>query len=455
METEDKKLPPDFFDKLKLRMARKKNEFLQEEIEELREQMEKMVPISKAKKVAEIMHERGELRGKKELEDKLMFPPPPERTPKYSVLRDAYLKSLQENRAEGGTKEPPSEKTMAEYRAALDLFITVMGDRHIGEIDEEMTGEYYGILKKLPANMNRLAAYRGKNVFEILKMEPPPQNSRTASQKMERLSTMFKWAAHPKRNRKWGIDVNPFEGYGLSKKKRQKGTRRPLTDDELKKLFSHPNFVSRRFESSYTYWLIPLAIFTGARLGELCQLELNDFIEVGGIPCIDINDDAIDEETRKRLKTQNATRLVPLHPELLRLGIMRHVERMRKEGQTRLFPELNAKRRDGPGHAASNWFGRFRKKSGVTDEGAVFHSFRHRFITTILDAGIAPHLIAPIVGHEAELVTGKVYWNTRNNVEARRGTVEGFTLPEDILGMIPTVEEVTFVRARGRKAGAK
>ncbi|MHB1301589.1 MAG: DUF6538 domain-containing protein [Burkholderiales bacterium] len=410
MAEEDEQRPPDFLEKVEAHIRQRRYELLQWKCNRQEEKMQQMVPIDKAKEFGRLMHERGELRGKKELEDKLMFPPPPERTPLYSTLRDAYLKSLQSNRAGRGIKKPPTEKTMAEYRVALDLFIAVMGDRKIGEIDEEMVGDYFGKLSRLPANMKKLAIFRGKTIPQILKMNPPPQDPATSSQKMERVSGMFKWATDAKRRRKWGIEANFFEGYGQSKRERKKPSVRPLTDEELNLLFNHPDFAQRRFRKSYAFWLMPLAIFTGARLGELCQLELKDFVEVGGVPCIDINDEAVSTEDRKQLKTANATRLVPVHHELVRIGIMRHVERMRQQGHTRLFPELNAKRRDGPGHAASNWFQRFREKAGVLDKGAVFHSLRHLFITTLLDTGVAPHLVAPVVGHEAELVTGKVYF---------------------------------------------
>lgn len=446
MADDNKKLPPDFFDKVKYHALDRRFELLQRENADLQEQMEQMVPRARAKQVGKIMHERGMLRGKQEMEDKLMFPPPAENTPLYSEVRDAYLTSLQVNRTEGGTKEPPSPKTMDEYRSALDLFITVMGDQRIGEIDEETVGKYFGILKKLPANMQRLPVYRGKTPAQILKMNPPPQSLRTVSKKMERVSTMFGWAIDPKRKRRWGIDANPFSGYGQSKRKRQKTTRRLLTDDDLKQLFNHPDFVNRRFQSSYAYWLIPLGVFTGARIGELCQLALKDFVESYGIPCIDVTD----EGEGQKLKTANAKRRIPIHSELIRLGLLRHVERMRQAGEARLFPELSITRRDGPGQAASNWFQRFREKAGVVGDGTVYHSLRHRFITALLDEGISPHAVAPIVGHEVGMVAGDVYWNKENAI-ARQATVEAFTLPEDVLSMIPVVETITFTQARGRR----
>ena len=52
-------------------------------------------------------------------------------------------------------------------------------------------------------------------------------------------------------------------------------------------------------------------------------------------------------------------------------------------------------------------------------------------------------MLAPIVGHEAELITGKVYWN-KNDAKIRKSTVDLFALQTDLLKLIPTVEEVKF-----------
>lgn len=256
---------------------------------------------------------------------------------------------------------------------------------------------------------------------------------------------MFNWALKKKHD--WGIDANPFEGFGQAPGKTT--PRRPFKDEELRTLLNHPTFKNRKFRSSYSYWLIPMALFTGARLGELCQLDLKDFVTIEGIDCIDINDiDATEngavDSGKKRLKTQNANRLVPIHPALKEIGLLQHVSSLRKKGEIYLFPELSRKGRDGPGQVASKWFQRFRDKAGVTGKGdTVFHSFRHYFITRLLDSKIPPHLVAPIVGHEGELITDKVYWGKRDAKE-RLPTVEAYLLPNEIHELIPKYQDVKF-----------
>lgn len=424
---------------------------LTDELEDQRFQMAGMVSRTNAQNTVKQAHTLGTLKGQNGVIERLEFPWSPERTKLFSELTTAYLKHFT-HRARGGTKKPLGAKTFAGYENDIGFFITVMGDLPIGSIDRDLAGEYFNILRRLPANISRKAEFKNKTIPELLALKAAPQSEYNASKKLERPSGMFRWAMLEKR--KWGIDANPFEGFGQSGDNATK--RRPFTPDELQELLKHPDFTKREFKSPYSFWLIPLAMFTGARLGELAQLDLKDFVIVDGIDCIDINDieatdEVIEGGRKKHVKTKNAKRLVPIHPELIRLGLLRYIESLRGKKQVYLFPELSRTRRDGPAQAASNWFQRFRARVGITTkQETVFHSFRHGFITNLLDAGVAPYLVAPIVGHEGELITGKIYWNVKD-ASKRKPTVDAFALPQDVLGLFPTIEQVKFVPSSGPK----
>lgn len=446
--------PEDFFKRWQVQMMqngilRMEIIALKNELEDQRYQLAEMVPRDHAKNVAKQAHTLGTLKGQNAAIERLEFPWAPERTALYSELAAAFLKHFS-YRAKGGAKKPVGEKTLHGYTQDIGFFIQVMGDVRIGSIDRAMAGEYFSLLRQLPANIARKGEYKSKTIPELLALKAPPQSEYNASKKLERPSGMFKWALREKR--KWGIDANPFEGFGQSGDNATK--RRPFTPDELLALLKHPDFTKRQFATTYSFWLIPLAIFTGARLGELCQLDLKDFVTIEGVDCIDINDieaaeDVIEGGRKKRVKTKNAKRLVPIHPELIRLGLLRYVEALREKKQVHFFPELSRTRRDGPAQAASNWFQRFRARVGITTkQETVFHSFRHGFITNLLDAGVTPYLVAPIVGHEGELITGKIYWNVKDATK-RKPTVDAFVLPQDVLALIPTVEDVKFVASGG------
>jgi len=96
----------------------------------------------------------------------------------------------------------------------------------------------------------------------------------------------------------------------------------------LTALFRGEEFARREFQNTYAYWLMPLALFSGARLGELAQLFVVDVMDSEGVPCLNISD----EEEGQRLKTNNAKRLVPVHSTLVALGFLRYVAKLRAEG---------------------------------------------------------------------------------------------------------------------------
>jgi integrase len=143
---------------------------------------------------------------------------------------------------------------------------------------------------------------------------------------------------------------------------------------------------------------------TGCRLEELCQLRVEDFIEQQGIHCIRVDD----SRDGQNLKNASSRRMIPLHPALLNLGLLKHVESVKATGADRVFPELEAVRGK-LGHAPSKWFGRYKTKLGITDPRKTFHSFRHTLIDDLRDAGIQDSLIKRMAGHEDGAVTFSIY----------------------------------------------
>jgi integrase len=131
---------------------------------------------------------------------------------------------------------------------------------------------------------------------------------------------------------------------------------------------------------------------------------VDDFIEQQGIQCIRIDD----SREGQNLKNSSSRRTLPLHPGLIDLGLLQHVESVRTTGADRLFPELEAVRGK-LGHAPSKWFGRYKTKQGITDPRKTFHSFRHTLIDDLRDAGVQDSLIKRIAGHEDGAVTFSIY----------------------------------------------
>ncbi|MCA8268954.1 site-specific integrase [Burkholderia vietnamiensis] len=367
----------------------------------------------------------------------------PPASPLLSKALEAFIK-------EKTTLARWTPKTLEKKEQAFRLFGQFMRERlghdaRLNEIDKAACVDFLALLQKLPPNITK--THRGHALGEVATLGLPPMAPATINGITGFLSGFFQWC---KENPSFKMDHNP--AYRLAIEETPTKKLRAFKDDELAALFSSTAVTSRTFLHPYHYWLIPLALHTGARLGELCQLALSDFIDVQGVPCIDIND-----EEEKRLKNRNSRRLVPVHSTLIDLGLVRYVEAQRQRGETRLFPEIDLT--ISASHTASKWFNdkrRYSDSCGVTDPDTNFHSFRRTFITRTVKktdggGGADPHDIAAIVGHEHGLITMDVYFDGRDDAVERRATVEKFQLPATVRALIPPVESITFGKQPPRK----
>jgi len=148
--------------------------------------------------------------------------------------------------------------------------------------------------------------------------------------------------------------------------------QRALTIPELQKLFEGSGFaaVAADSEQEAMYWLPILALYTGARPRELCQLNPQcDFGTVEGIPYLDFDKTSpAGQGVVKTIKTGEARR-IPLHPELVRLGFPEYLNRMKGQGADRLFPTFRVKKGN-PFEVAGALFTDFLKAEGLYDNAA-------------------------------------------------------------------------------------
>jgi len=224
----------------------------------------------------------------------------------------------------------------------------------------------------------------------------------TVNKYLIRISSLFEWA-----QRHGYVAANHFTGLSLKKTKRADEERKVFDKADLDLLFGTEIFTAKKYLRSYYYWLPLLGIYTGARLEELCQLHLEDISEHNDMWVLDLNDKA-----EKGVKTASGKRLVPVHSQLIELGLVDRVEALKRKSEIRLFPELK-QQSSGYSQAASKWFARYRKRCGVSEEGKVFHSFRHTFADTLKQKGAEQQKIAALMGHVDQSITtgryGKPY----------------------------------------------
>jgi integrase len=151
------------------------------------------------------------------------------------------------------------------------------------------------------------------------------------------------------------------------------------------------------------FWVPLIALYSGMRLNEICQLYVEDIKTAGGVDFFDVRT-SLDDGTRagdKRLKTKNAQRQVPIHPELRRFGFLEYVAEMKNAGHPRLFPELQL---CGSGTYSDNFqkfFSRFlRKIRGQNLADISFHWFRHTFRDGLREAHVSTEIANRLCGWE-------------------------------------------------------
>ena len=197
------------------------------------------------------------------------------------------------------------------------------------------------------------------------------------------------------------IPKQPWEGMEIQVSKTQ--TRRPWKDEELQQLFSQPLFTAydtpkgKKAGSDAAYWIPLIALYTGARIGELCQLRTCDITVIDGIPVVSITDAG----EGQRVKSSAGIRSIPIHPELVRLGLLEYVQAICSAGHDKLWPILRVDP-ERPGLTLSNWFGDYRRSVGLTEKYPDFHSFRHSVRTRLSRAKIPEKVQDLITGHETQ-----------------------------------------------------
>jgi len=293
-----------------------------------------------------------------------------------------------------------TDSTKQKYTFTLNEFVQIAGSHDISKMSHAILRDYVEVLKKLPPNYTK--NHPDKHPLDIATMKHDKLiTPRTINDKIGIVSRFFKWCID-----QGYMDINYAERKRVPGGKPQHSTHEPYTLEDLQKIFNAPQYVEDKHRSPYQFWLIPLALFTGARQSELAQLRCDDLYETDGLWCIRIMPN--DEDESSRVKTENAIRTIPLHPILTKeLNFPGFVNRVRNEGHDRIFPEI--KPRQGKyGKVVSQWFNdRFKNKLDLTPPRKGFkkdfHSFRNSFINAAKQARVDIRMVEETVGHASAM----------------------------------------------------
>jgi integrase len=259
------------------------------------------------------------------------------------------------------------------------------------------------VLMRMPANRNKIAATRDLPFKQQLEVEGVDKLAIASINKhLFTHSGFFNWA---KVN--GYIHTNPFEGIGLEEAKGPK--KDPFNPAQITIMLDElAKGADGLAGMEHQRWSVLIGLYTGARQNEIASLTPSDIKEKDGVWYFDITDE---EEAKKSVKTLAAIRTVPIHSELLQLGIIAHRDRIAAMGNPdlRLLHELTYKD-ERWSRKIERWFnGPFLKKLNLKTKRLTYHSLRKTAITTMRRADVDNHIVRALVGHEPDGVTEKDY----------------------------------------------
>jgi integrase len=255
-----------------------------------------------------------------------------------------------------------------------------------------------------------------------------PISDKTASDRLGWVQILLNFEA----SRYDRIVANPWKGLIIKVKKSV--TREEWRDAEACKLFALPLFqkyalpAGKNAGADAAYWLPIIGAFTGARITEIAQLLVSDIQQEDGQWFIRF---AI-TETWQSLKRDSSTRTIPMHTELVRLGLPEYAKDTFERGESRLFPAVAVSELNNAGGGPSKWFSTLKIEHGF-GPGNTFHGWRNTIETKLHRAREGQAFIDKYLGHKTHGGEGPGYLRLKPNDlidTAGKVAYEGLRLPK-------------------------
>jgi len=231
-----------------------------------------------------------------------------------------------------------SASTRQAYETTRTVALALFGpDTFIRDISRVEVREFIDVLRFLPKNAVKLfphltlreAAERALSDGSVSRI-----TSAHANTYLGNLSTFLNWAVIEEM-----IDRNPARGLRLPDEVARRDKRHPFSVRQLEQIFHAPIYTGCvNGEQGWAstgdvcpqnarYWVPLIALHTGMRLNEICQLDVADVRFTDRLPCIHITSSSLAGSKDKTLKTGISERVIPVHQTLLELGLIHFVER--------------------------------------------------------------------------------------------------------------------------------
>lgn len=282
----------------------------------------------------------------------------------------------------------------------------VFPGRDVASITRQDARDLVKLLEALPTNIGKRKELRGLTVPQAVEkgreLKLPTIQPKTINDGyLLHVASVFNWA----RKEQW-VTASPFEGLSVHDPVHDAERRDPFTTEQLNTLFKTSPWTAPWVpggDKPGAYWVPLLCLFHGLRNGEAAGLRVEDIGEEDGLPVLRVR--AYDG---RQLKNKDARATLPIHPELLRLGFLAHVEQRREAGELLLFPEGVANARGQVGAKLGERFSQQVKRLKFEGRKLGMHSFRHCYEDRLRAAELAERT-ALALARRTEPGSGRVY----------------------------------------------
>ena len=343
-----------------------------------------------------------------------------------------------------------------------DLFIEATGVSDIRQLRQEHLARFIDVLNQLPKSYRKSPKDRLKTLAQILDAaqgKPVGLSPTTINRNIDYIGQLLKKA----RSEGFTSVVMLDPGSLRERKSRRDRDERPaFTLEDIGKIFSHPIWHGWKSKRHWQepgpnlirdglFWVPMIAALTGARRAEIAGLKAGDLEVIDGIPVMHFR-----PNPNRGLKNLVSERTLPLHPQLVALGLMEHARLALKGPRGDLFPDQRPKSGTKFGDPLDYRFRLLiqRQLSG-NPEGKVLHSFRH-YVATQLGRieGLREQVRKDILGHAGDSITAERYSETTPLAAKLAALRQLPPLPvRDLAADVRAVEAVRAVARKTRKDG--
>jgi integrase len=284
-------------------------------------------------------------------------------SPPWTNLKQAFL----------ADKPGLTKKTLWSYNQAFDIWKSLIGDKTIVEIRRADVKLFADHLRDRPNA-------RGGCL-----------NHKSIERSLGHIKNFMAWAVEAGH-----LEDDRFDDVKGRDKTREErlaeDSRRAFTVVELERLFGSPLFRKPKDEAEQAAaWFLVIAALAGARTDEIAEAPA-ELVKLGDVWCLDLR--------QAGTKTRAAPRLVPLLPDLIRLGLPAWAKQQAALGRRLVQPGAEAR----TAAAWSKYLNRFINERVADAPDLVLYSLRHSFRQMLRAANIGDELANKVFGHKTGTV---------------------------------------------------